>query len=148
MKTKLSGKVQQFKFEDSKQQLYSLIAGHLFLLTIFLMYGVFPIDENPRFVFCLLVILPMFVLLKSYDWKSRGVNLSILIVYLGLIFMELLLLGLPIQLVEPKSDTLSKRNLLEPIVAALPLFYMGIRFFLVIPLVAMVMNTPPKSRRK
>lgn len=85
--------------------------------------------------------------IKYYDWKSRSVNISFIVLYIALCIYELYIFSSPAYLVDYDTYTISKGIMFDLLVWSLPSIYVLLRLALVVPLLNMaIVKSQEKNR--
>ena len=142
MKTIRSQKIAEYKFQDSQRIVYSIPVGHLLLVIAFTLPGASTIFTNPFALSYGLTAILFFVSIKLNSWQSHHFNLLLIFVYILIFFGEWILFGIPTSLITSNQTfSVSKGVLLQIISDMMPYIYVGMRLFLVIPLIQMTISS-------
>lgn len=139
MNPTIQKKIQEYRFEDAKQQIYAVIAGNVLLLLLMLFFPGFKFNLSPRSQILLFTSIVYGIAIIGYDWKFQPVNIFLIVFYVGVWAFELLALGLPDYIVDYTNYTISKGIMLDLFIWSLPAIYIGLRLVLVIPLLKIAM---------
>ena len=131
----------EYRFDDSRNLFNATIAGNL-LLAVFMAapnLADFPYSTHVQVSFYTACL--GFALHRLYDWKSQEVNVLILIAYLGICGAEYAMWGLPGPVTPTdKGQYIGKGIFFEIVMWAMPLIYMGVRVFLALPIVSIIVK--------
>jgi hypothetical protein len=139
-----SNRIQKYQREDALVQVGSVIGGHLIIGFLALAGNHYQFAGSPHAVICLAIAVMVFSANKLYSWNSTVLNWSLVIGYLVLTTAEFAVYGLPASMLEFR-ETYSKGAMLDGIMYMVPYIYAGIRFGMVLPLVAVSRHTPRNS---
>lgn len=129
MRADIKQELLQDKFEESKREiLLPIILNALFVL-FWLLFN----PGNPRLWYSLSSALILLLLYLVYPWKKAYANGAIAILYLIIFVAEWSFHGIPGQAVEPEQN-MGKGILMDMLLAMIPYLYMGLRLFVVFPL--------------
>ena len=124
---------EQFRFENALAGVKTVAFANFFLLVIILTGTGEPVGFLSHGFFSLLSGSMIFLGTLSYNWSNPKINLSFLFVYMVIFFVELLLIGIPEQLLS-SSGRISKGFLFDMVLYMLPFIYLGIRITCILPL--------------
>ncbi|MEL7220033.1 MAG: hypothetical protein AAGJ93_01870 [Bacteroidota bacterium] len=127
--------IDRYKTEDLRQLLYTIPIGHLFLGLLLLSPDVSSWSINYSAQICLLLFIAFLFILKYYDWEDKAINRVIIFTYLSILLGEYCLVGLPGSLAKSGTGMLGKGAITELFLFSLPYIYLGIRCFLLIPII-------------
>ncbi len=142
MKTSIAKKIAEYKFQDNLKTVYVTPIGHLCLFSCFAFPQLVHIFTNPFALFNLMIAILFFIGLKLNNWQFHQLNVCFIFVYLLLLVVELLCLGIPGYTIGfHQGSVVNKGILLEFMGGLLPFIYLGMRIFLVIPLILITISS-------
>lgn len=142
MKTAIAKKIAKYKFQEHLKIVYATPVGHLCIFSCFTFPKIIDTLTSPFAVVNLILAILFFIGIKLNNWQSHQLNLCFLFVYLVLLLGEWLFLGIPGYTIGFHQGTVvSKGVLLEFIGGLLPFIYVGMRIFLVIPLIMITVSS-------
>lgn len=141
METTIHKKIALYNFQDNLKTVYATPVGHLCLFTCFAFPQVTAVFTNPFAILSLIIAILFFIAIKLNNWESHQLNLCFLFVYLFLIILEWLFLGIPNSIIGYHQGGVSKGMLLEFAGGLMPLIYVGMRIFLIIPLILITISS-------
>ena len=142
MKASIAKKIAAYKFQEDLKIVYATPVGHLCLFSCFAFPIITDILTSPFAVVNLSLAILFFISIKLNNWQSHQLNLCFLFVYLLLLFGEWLFLGIPGYTIGfHQSTVVNKGALLEFFGGLLPFIYVGMRIFLIVPLIRMTVSS-------
>ena len=142
MKTSIAKKIAEYKFQEDLKTVYATPIGHLCLFSCFAFPQIAVVLTSPFAKFSLIIAILFFIGLKLNNWQSHQLNLYFIFVYLFLLVGEWFLLGIPGYTIGfHKGTVVSKGVLLEFMGGLLPFIYVGMRIFLIIPLILITISS-------
>ncbi len=142
MKTSIAKKIAEYKFEENLKTVYAIPLGHFCIFSCFAFPKITDILTSPHAGLNLIIAILFFIGFKLNNWQSHQLNLCFTFVYLLLLLGEWLFLGIPSYTIGfHQGSVISKGALLEFFGGLIPFIYMGMRIFLVIPLIMMTISS-------
>lgn len=146
MKTPISKKIAEYRFQDSQKIVYATPIGNLLLVVVFAFPGILTIFTNPYALISGITGILFFMSIGLNNWQSNLINILFILVYIFILLLEWFLFGLPTSsIVCNQNFTINKGVLLEIIGGMMPYLYVGIRIFLVVPLIQMAIASHHKK---
>lgn len=100
---------------------------------------------DPRLIFVLISILGLTGLKQFYNWNNTGINTIIPLGYLTILGFEFLYLNLPNLHAGASTE---KGLILDAMLYIVPLFYIGFRMILILPLLFQVVQSIINSQTR
>ncbi|WP_026231647.1 hypothetical protein [Neolewinella persica] len=141
---KPTDRIHNYQREDALAQVNTVIGGHLILGTLALAGNNFQFADSPHAVYCLVTAVVVFAVNMMYAWDKFKVNWAIVFAYLLYTISEFVTYGFPASMLE-FAGGYSKGAMLDGIMYIVPFVYTGVRFALVLPLVAVAWYAPKSS---
>ena len=133
--------VAEYKYRDARQGAMSVPVLNLAFFLIFIATPPRTVLPDSFALYCLLSALLIGGALAVYNWRTGGINLILIGLYVAIYLMEVSTQGIPAP-VFPLSEDMSKGIFAELVVMSIPYAYSTLRIAAVIPLV----NLHVKSR--
>jgi hypothetical protein len=132
---KPSNRILEYRREDALAQVNAVIGGHLILGVLALVGNDYQFADSPHGVYCLAISAIVFGVNRMYEWDKFALNWAIVVASLLYTIAEFVTYGFPASMLE-FSESYSKGSLLDGVMYMVPFIYAGIRFALILPLVA------------
>lgn len=123
------------RFEEDRAAIKSVFIFNLLFAALYCFCWRSDLFITSRLLICLITGLAFLVISYIYDWRSVVGNLYLVLLYIILLFTEYFWLGVPTGVGLVFSNQVSKGVLLEILIAMIPYLYIGIKIFLIIPLI-------------
>jgi len=142
MKTSIAKKIAEYKFQDNLKTVYATPIGHLCLFSCFAFPKMVGAVKNPFAILCFTIGLLFFIAIKLNNWQSNQLNLYLIFVYLIILFSEWWFLGIPNSTINTHERFSVRKGIMVELMSdLLPLIYVGMRIFLIIPLMMMACSS-------
>jgi len=126
--------IPEYKFKDAHQGAISVPVLNLAFFLIFIATPPRTVLSDSFALYCLLSVLLIGGSLAVYNWRTGGINLLLIGLYIAIYVMEVVYKGIPAP-VMPVSQDMSKGIFAELVVMSLPYAYSALRIAAVIPLI-------------
>lgn len=142
MKTSIAKKIAEYKFQEHLKIVYATPVGHLCLFSCLAFPKITAILTSPFAAVNLILAILFFMGIKLNNWQSHQLNLCFIFVYLLLLLDEWLFLGIPNYTIGfYQGRVVNKGVLLEFFGGLLPFIYVGMRIFLIVPLIMITVSS-------
>lgn len=135
MKKDIKNKIAEYKFKDSKQMTWAIGSGNLILALLLLSPDWTNIYSDPRTITCFMLAGFFIVVSIFHTWLSPEFNAYLAALYLSVFLFEMLQLGIPESAIAFSNKGISKGLMFDLMVGLFPYIYIGLRLFLIIPLI-------------